>query len=99
MKRKISWVVAALAYTVPPVWAYYMVQADVEAQRQSHGFICGNPILLSAVAVSLGIWAYFDKSAARYKGQFLELFVFSVPLFVGATFLMPLLVGASPWFL
>ena len=54
MKRTLPWLIAALAYIAPPVWAYLAMERDAAAQKAAYGWACGNPalgiILLACIA-------------------------------------------------
>ena len=92
VKRKLSWVLAALALVVVPLWARLQASADVAAQRDAHHFVCGMPLLaiyllaligsclFSVGALGLGIPAYRALASSRSKLRMLELFVLGLPL-------------------
>jgi hypothetical protein len=94
MKRKISLLLAALAFFGVPLWAYLRASADVEMQRDVHGFVCGMPILaiyflalvgsslLSVAALCFGVPSYRALSVPRSKARMLELAVLALPLLV-----------------
>lgn len=53
MKRKLSWLIASLAFVGPPVWASFAIQADRREQLAGHGWICGTPMILIFLTASV----------------------------------------------
>jgi len=92
MKRRLSWLVGVLAYTAPPLWAYFE-QASVYANlRAQHGYVCGLPMLaifgiaciLSAGLAAMSLWlaapSFRSLPRPRPKGRIAELAVLGLPL-------------------
>jgi hypothetical protein len=95
MSRKLSWLFAAMAYLVPPIWAYVAIKADLNAQLDAYGFIkCGTPALsmtllackassaLSLLAACFGIASFLGMSSPRPKIRLLEIGALLLPLLV-----------------
>lgn len=92
MSRKLSWVFAAAAYLGPPLWAYFAIEADVNAQRTAYGFVkCGNAAVsisvlacivtavLSLAATCMGLANFRSLGKPRPKVLVLEMAVLFSP--------------------
>ena len=99
MTRKLSWSLAAVAYLVPPHWAYCSNLADERAQLAAYGFIkCGttqasNTFLacvasatLSLLAVGCGVVSLCLLPSPRPKFRTLEVIAMSVPFVAAVAF-------------
>ena len=98
MKRKLSWLIASLAYFGPPVWAFFAIRADRKEQLAGHGWICGTPMLLilftasaasgllSLTATVFGIAAFRALPRPRSVLRGVELGLLILPLFLGVTY-------------
>ena len=84
---------AAVAYLGVPLWAWFAIGSDQDAQRTAYGFVkCGTPmigiILLACVisgassllALGLGVVSYRNVSGPRPKARVLEIAALSLPL-------------------
>ena len=94
MKRKLSLLLAAIAFIAVPAWAYRQAGATTRAMTQAHGHsvACGLPILgiylfallvagiISALALLPGVLAYRALSRPRPAIRLLELAVVGLPL-------------------
>ena len=80
MKRRLSLLLGALAFVVPPLWAYYEYLAlneAVDSARSAGRYVCGLPFLavyllatlassaLSALSVLLGFLGFRALPAPR----------------------------------
>ena len=96
MQRKISLLIALLAYSAPPTWAYYAIAADHKAQLASRSTLCGEPILgivllagtissiLSLVATGFGVASFYAIHKPRPKTRMIELGFLFLPCSVVA---------------
>lgn len=96
MKRKLSWVIAVLAYIGVPILAWLALQRDAEAQHVAHAFGCGNVAMgimifsfilsgaLSLVASVLGFASFRGLPSPRPQLRILELAVLAFPLLAGS---------------
>ena len=95
MSRKLSWLLAALAYLGPPVWAHWAVTADQNAQRTAYGFVkCATPHgmialwacavsgLLSLLAIAFALATYRLVPSPRPKPRVLEIGAVAAPALV-----------------
>lgn len=53
MNRTLPWSLAAAAYIVPPLWAYFAIERDIAAQTAARGWACGNPTIGIVLAASI----------------------------------------------
>ena len=92
MKRKLSWILAAIAYG-SPLWAWREIVLDQEAQRAAYGFVkCGNPMIgivlftslictgAAVVALGLNTAAFLQIARPRPKLRLAEIAVVALPL-------------------
>jgi hypothetical protein len=104
MSRKLSWLLAAIAYLGPPLWAYFAIKAAQDAQMAAYGFIkCGTPMamttlsackasgLLSLLATGFAIASFRSASRPLLKTRVLEIVAVSVPLVVAVVILASML--------
>ena len=93
MNRKLSWLLAAIAYIGPPLWAYFSNVADQHTQLSAYGFIkCGytqttNTLLacvasgsLSSLALGLGLVSLRCVPSPLPPTRKLEIIAVSGPL-------------------
>jgi len=105
MNRKLSWLLAGIAYIGPPLWAYFSSVADQHAQLAAYGFIkCGNTQTgitflacvasgsLSSVALALGLVSLRSVPSPRPRARLLEMVAVSMPLLVAV-----LIVSSPLW--
>ena len=94
MMRKISLLIALLAYSAPPLWAYFAIAADHKAQLASRSTLCGEPILgivllagtissiLSLVATGFGAASFYAIHKPWPKTRMAELGFLFLPFFL-----------------
>lgn len=95
MRRKLSWIFAAIAYFGAPAWAYFAIEADRNAQQSAYGLVkCGNPMVgiilmaclisgaSSLIALGVDFVASRTLSGPPAKMRPLEISVLSLPLVV-----------------
>ena len=93
MGRKLSWLLAVIAYLGAPLWAWFAIESDRGAQTAAYGFVkCGNPMIgimllaclisgaASMLAAGLGVASYLGASGPRPKVRVLEIAALSFPL-------------------
>lgn len=105
MKRKISLVLAALAYVGTPLLAWFALQRDAEA-RAAYEASCGNIMVsivffsvifaaaLSLIASAFALASFGKLSRPRSKLRGVELAVVALPFVVCTTCLALFLGGA-----
>jgi len=95
MSRKLSWTFAAIAYVAVPLWAYFAIRSDYNAQMHAYKFVkCGTPMIgimllacmssgaASLLAAGLGVASYRSILGPRPKTRALEIAALSLPLLV-----------------
>ena len=105
MKRTLSWLFGVLAYSGPPVWAAFAIEADRKAQLAGHGWVCGNPMigimilagissaLLALIATGFSVASFRGLPKPRSKARAAELGVFVLPLVISVGFVALILFG------
>ncbi len=95
MVRKLSWLMSALAYVLPPTWAYFEQVSLYEAAKVHGGYICGLAMLgisglaclgaasLSGIALVLGWLSYRSLPKPRPRARMAELAVLAIPMLLG----------------
>ncbi|MBI3886409.1 MAG: hypothetical protein HY302_11875 [Opitutae bacterium] len=68
MNRKLPWLVAAAAYTVPPLWAFLSIERDQSEQTAIRGWACGMPALGIVLLACVGS-AALSLAAAALRGR------------------------------
>ena len=105
MTRRLSWFLGALAYALPPIWAYWS-QSTLYAEAKARGqYLCGLPYLaivtlaclgsaiLGAAACGFGYRSYRHLPKPRPLVRSVELVVLTVPLVLGLALFALLLSG------
>jgi len=102
MKRKMSWLIASLAYFGPPIWAFFAIRADRREQLAGHGWLCGTPMLLilfaacvaagllSLTATGFGLAAFRVLPRPRSAWRGVELGFLILPFLLGVSCLLML---------
>jgi len=96
IKRRLSWVLGALAYVAPPTWAYFEQASFYGNSQEQYGYLCGLPMLaivilaclaaalLAAGAVALGWLSFRALPRPRPGLRVVELAILAVPLVLPA---------------
>ena len=107
MKRKLSLLLAFVAFIAVPLWAYYQGEADAVTQVKARGWACGMPILglylfsllvsgaLSAASLAFGALAYRALPQPRSRLRMLELLLISAPLLLAITVMAALFLAGA----
>src|SRR3974377_113147 len=95
MKRKLSWMFAGVVYVGVPLWSWFAIESDQEAQMQAYKLIkCGTPMIgimllacviaggASLLASGFGVLSYRAVSGPHPKMRLLEIAALSLPLLV-----------------
>jgi hypothetical protein len=93
MSRKLSWMIATIAYVGAPVWAWFAIASDRDAQMSAYGFVkCGTPMIgiilwacilagaSSLLALGLGTASFRKMPSPRPRMRVLEIGALSIPL-------------------
>ncbi len=98
MNRRISWLMGALAYVVPPTWAYFEQASLYEGAKVHGGYICGLAMLgisglaclgaasLSGIALVFGWLSYRSLPKPRSRARMAELALLAIPMCLGLGF-------------
>ena len=106
MNRALSILVGSLAYLVPPIWAFFAIEADRKEQLAAgHVGFCGNPMLgiiclagiasatLSLVAACFGLSAFRGVPKPRSIIRTVELGFLFLPFLVVGSYVAVLFLG------